>query len=283
MLPTASNDSSGVPSRACALCGEVFYSGNPNKYYCSSQCRANKYARSEKGHAWQRAYRKKHANRRMLPPERSCERCGKAFPLVNGRHWQKRFCTDECRNASLRKLSYPRKPRKAKSPPVERICKGCEQTIPSENRRKRRFCSKECAKKNGFRAWVKANPELRRKHKQESYLRHAETERKRNVAYNKAHPEERRLAKIRRRGRERGAAGSYTLKEFSLICEKQGGKCAHCKKKCKLTVDHIVPLSKGGTDFAYNLQALCSHCNTQKLATILPYAHPSLFDTREVV
>lgn len=220
-------------------------------------------------------------------PSRLCAKCGKEFALVNGRHWQKRFCTDKCRNAW--------RPKHGLVFPIKRQCEFCRNTIiiSSGKQLQKRFCSENCIDNSyrlnenvrekeliSSRAWIKANPEKRREIKIRSYLKHAETERKRNVAYNKAHPEERRLAKIRRRVRERGAAGSYTLKEFALICEKQGGKCAHCKKKCKLTVDHIVPLSKGGTDFAYNIQGLCGSCNTQKLATILPYAHPSLFDSK---
>jgi hypothetical protein len=216
-------------------------------------------------------------------PSRNCAHCGKTFPIVNGRHRLKRFCTDECRGAWR------------PTPTFERFCKECGDSFFAGILSKKIFCSKKCGHSNyrarednfekeraSVHAWIKANPKKRREIKIRSYLKHADTERKRNVAYNKAHPEERRLAKIRRRVRERGAAGSYTLKEFALICEKQGGKCAHCKKKCKLTVDHIVPLSKGGTDFAYNIQGLCGSCNTQKLATILPYAHPSLFDSKPI-
>ena len=31
-----------------------------------------------------------------------------------------------------------------------------------------------------------------------------------------------------------------------------------------LTVDHIIPRSKGGTDHVENLQLLCGHCNSLK-------------------
>ena len=47
----------------------------------------------------------------------------------------------------------------------------------------------------------------------------------------------------------------------------QGGFCHGCKEHFlsrNLTVDHIIPKSKGGTDHFGNLQLLCGHCNSTK-------------------
>lgn len=43
-----------------------------------------------------------------------------------------------------------------------------------------------------------------------------------------------------------------------------GYKCAYCGFKSLLTIDHITPLSKGGTNTASNLQILCKDCNNKK-------------------
>lgn len=93
-----------------------------------------------------------------------------------------------------------------------------------------------------------------------------------------AHPEACRVIKHRRRAKEANAMGSFTAREFDLICKKQRGKCAHCKKKRKLEADHIMPISRGGSNFAFNLQGLCRICNAEKHAKIMDYALPSLFD-----
>jgi 5-methylcytosine-specific restriction endonuclease McrA len=87
-----------------------------------------------------------------------------------------------------------------------------------------------------------------------------------------------RDARNRRRARRAHAIGDFTSAEFALIVRKQRGKCAECGKERKLEADHIVPLSQGGSGFAFNIQGLCKPCNCRKGAKIREYAHPSLFD-----
>ena len=48
---------------------------------------------------------------------------------------------------------------------------------------------------------------------------------------------------------------------------EQGGHCNGCNEHFlaqNLTVDHIIPRTKGGTDHLYNLQLLCGYCNSVK-------------------
>lgn len=58
-----------------------------------------------------------------------------------------------------------------------------------------------------------------------------------------------------------------------ILYNKQDGKCAVCGKQLQindytrgdyLTLDHILPVAKGGSNGLVNLQGLCSHCNYQK-------------------
>lgn len=58
------------------------------------------------------------------------------------------------------------------------------------------------------------------------------------------------------------------LKTRYYILEKYHFTCINCgfidNTGKKLEVDHIVPLSKGGSDNKDNYQILCNKCNTQK-------------------
>ena len=48
------------------------------------------------------------------------------------------------------------------------------------------------------------------------------------------------------------------------IKENWGFKCANCGSEHHLTIDHIVPRAKGGTDFTKNCLCACHSCNQDK-------------------
>jgi 5-methylcytosine-specific restriction endonuclease McrA len=67
--------------------------------------------------------------------------------------------------------------------------------------------------------------------------------------------------------KKKGAVGSYTLPEWQALKKRCGFTCQHCHRKepeISLTRDHIIPLSKGGSDYITNLQPLCMDCNRRK-------------------
>jgi 5-methylcytosine-specific restriction protein A len=48
------------------------------------------------------------------------------------------------------------------------------------------------------------------------------------------------------------------------VWERDNFTCRKCGSRQNLTVDHIVPKSKGGSDRLSNYQTLCAKCNTSK-------------------
>jgi len=60
------------------------------------------------------------------------------------------------------------------------------------------------------------------------------------------------------------ASLKQNVKIFHKLIHKYKFKCVHCSKTDDLTVDHIRPVSKGGTDDFSNLQILCKSCNSKK-------------------
>lgn len=49
-----------------------------------------------------------------------------------------------------------------------------------------------------------------------------------------------------------------------LIYERDGWRCVQCGSTDDLTLDHVRPRSKGGTNHYGNLQTLCGPCNRRK-------------------
>lgn len=56
-----------------------------------------------------------------------------------------------------------------------------------------------------------------------------------------------------------------------------GSKCAKCGAEKNLTIDHVVPICKGGGHNIENLQILCRSCNNKKGAEVIRYAEPRLW------
>ena len=50
----------------------------------------------------------------------------------------------------------------------------------------------------------------------------------------------------------------------SAIYKRDGNKCAYCSSTQNLTIDHIIPSSRGGDNSWTNLTIACSKCNTKK-------------------
>ncbi len=48
------------------------------------------------------------------------------------------------------------------------------------------------------------------------------------------------------------------------LIERDGYECKQCKTQNDLTIDHILPISKGGSDQLENLRFLCRTCNSKK-------------------
>jgi len=52
------------------------------------------------------------------------------------------------------------------------------------------------------------------------------------------------------------------------VWRRDQGKCVECGSKEKLEYDHIIPISKGGSNTERNIQLLCEKCNRKKSANI---------------
>lgn len=49
-----------------------------------------------------------------------------------------------------------------------------------------------------------------------------------------------------------------------FVWRRDEGKCTKCGSQERLEFDHIIPVAKGGSSTARNIQLLCERCNRQK-------------------
>lgn len=107
------------------------------------------------------------------------------------------------------------------------------------------------------------------------YQAHLERTRSRKAIYDKKWQKENKIlvsfyTKQYQRAK-RGAEGSHSLEEWKSLITSYGGRCAGCSGIDKLEADHILPISKKGTNYIWNIQPLCRSCNARKHAKVPEY------------
>lgn len=76
------------------------------------------------------------------------------------------------------------------------------------------------------------------------------------------------------RARKWGAEGSYSFQQWEELKKKYNYMCLCCKQQepfIRLTTDHVVPLSRGGSNDISNIQPLCRSCNGRKFVSSTDY------------
>ena len=289
--------------RNCAVCGKQFFPFTKSKIYCGSVCAQAAWREKNRlvtyvdcrgcgktieerprGRLYcTKECRWKHRN--SLRPTtqnetRKCLHCGTEFQPKQITGGGKRYCSKKCQ----RRVAYLNwKRRKDEN---IRCCVVCKNEMTGRSDKK--YCSKACSSK-AYRAAVKEDPE--RHEAQREYSRskgkgrdRSEYNNREDVKARKAKWSRRKKLKIRRtpvafgeykekrshyqrvrKHRIRANGGTYSKDEWDSLVEKMNGVCPRCKQPTeKFTVDHIIPISKGGSNTIENIQPLCFSCNASK-------------------
>jgi 5-methylcytosine-specific restriction endonuclease McrA len=131
-----------------------------------------------------------------------------------------------------------------------------------EMRRKWRRDNPEKAREANLKGGAKyraAHAEEIPKYAREWYAKHLDDYRVRYITY-----------AANRRAHAKGAGGRFSPADVAALLESQGGKCAACATafsttgKHRFERDHIVALSRGGSNQLSNIQLLCRPCNRSK-------------------
>ncbi len=94
-----------------------------------------------------------------------------------------------------------------------------------------------------------------------------ETEAQLKRIYGKSWDRQRRVLRIKANG------GRHTTEEWIELCAKYDNKCVACRKEKRLTRDHVIPVSKGGSNHISNIQPLCHQCNARKHTSSIDYRY----------
>ena len=71
--------------------------------------------------------------------------------------------------------------------------------------------------------------------------------------------------------RMRANGGSHTNQEWLDLRSLYDRRYLCCKRRRKLTKDHVIPVAQGGSDNIDNIQPLCKPCNSRKGARYIDY------------
>jgi 5-methylcytosine-specific restriction endonuclease McrA len=97
--------------------------------------------------------------------------------------------------------------------------------------------------------------------------RHPERVLEKTRSYRRRNPSWNNEQNRKYRNRKIGSQGFHTASQWEELKKNVGYMCLCCKRnepEIKLTEDHIIPLSRGGTDDISNIQPLCQSCNSRK-------------------
>ena len=159
-----------------------------------------------------------------------------------------------------------------------KVCSGC-----GEEKHLSEFCKhptsadrlqyqcKTCTAER-LRDYRRRHPERTRARNQAYYAQNGKAVRGQSSKWHVEHPGATVMRNRARKARLAGAEGDgLTVEAWEAILDQYGRRCLACGTKERLTVDHVVPISRGGRHEAANVQPLCASCNASKGARTIDY------------
>lgn len=211
---------------------------------------------------------------------KACTKCGKEFPKTleffcahkegrDGLNPQCKECDRAYREANRKRLAeYQRAWRKANREKIAGWGKEYYQANRDriqERNKAYHQTNREKTKENRS-AWAAANPEKMLEYGRRYYRANREKKLAATRERAKKNPDQQRAKRGRRRARVLAAPGSHTAADIQSLYAAQEGRCAYCNAEVgqNYHVDHVVPLSRGGSNWPDNLAIACPSCNSSK-------------------
>lgn len=108
--------------------------------------------------------------------------------------------------------------------------------------------------------------EIQNARSRERYADNPEPHREKTKRYFEENPEKAATYARNRRAKLRDAEGTHTDEDVERILNEQDFRCVYCDVDIsdEYHIDHITPISRGGSNWPDNLQGLCPPCNLSK-------------------
>jgi 5-methylcytosine-specific restriction endonuclease McrA len=203
--------------------------------------------------------------RASLSPEEKKRQCQMRINWANSRSQEEK----DARKKQIR--DYMR----AKRATVEGAEKAANSLLRYKLANREKINARSRERRKNFNSEQRAKKaEADRKHRSKWSPERKELDRLRHLSQRQANPDRHNANNQRRRALKKGNGGSYTAQEWGQLKERYGHRCLCCGKpepEIKLTVDHVIPISKRGSNDIGNIQPLCYSCNASKQDRAIDY------------
>lgn len=120
-----------------------------------------------------------------------------------------------------------------------------------------------------MRGYYAADPDAARAKGRAAYQALSPEKKAARAAYafrwTKAHPLAKQIDRLNYARRKMNAPGRFTTADLAAQFNAQGGLCFYCVTPlASMQIEHIVPLSRGGSNWPENIACACADCNLRK-------------------
>ena len=212
--------------------------------------------------------------------ERACEMCAAHYDADTQRlkHGRQTTCSRAC--------SYLLRAQKHRKPDHEKFDqKAYNATYYKQNRNRLLDAQKQYRLSNldRTRAMARAHQRLNREKSNQRasdwYYANKQLMIDRAKLWKRLNPDKVQVNTRDYASRRSGATGRFTARDYERLKNRLFGLCGYCFASPANTIDHIIPLSRNGSNFIGNIMPACGNCNYSKgPKTIVEwkYGHQSL-------
>lgn len=142
--------------------------------------------------------------------------------------------------------------------PSLRFCASCSQPLGINKRPHAIYCDRKC----------KASASEKRRPKRDDHARYLNEREQRLQSVSRYQRENPHVPKRAKRKRKALIAGAgvfvVSSRDWLRLVRRYDGRCFYCKADGRMSMDHVIPISRGGRHSIGNLVPACVTCNSSK-------------------